>query len=554
MQFRPNVSGRGLPGAGLPRLFETRKQPKRYTETVIKRYRVPVLCLAGTIAFVLTSGASCTGGAETSAPPDAPSLAGAPRAADVRRLEASLPPLETVPTPAETFVARPYLQMGDFAAPTGATESLMLLWQAGDADAPRSWAVETRPAGEPSWTKADAAPVSRRVSVPGVDAHRVWSVSLTGLAPGALFDYRVSVDGTPVFAARARARRGASEAHRFVAVGDTGAGNDAERKIVYQMSLARPDFVFITGDIVYERGRASEYRKNYFPVYNAETASPATGAPLLRSTLTLAAPGNHDTAYRNLGKYPDGLAYFMYWSQPLNGPPLAAGAPNTPTLLGPPARRPAFLAGSGSAYPRMANFSFDYGGAHWTVLDSNPYVNWSDDALRTWVEQDLAGAKDAKWRFVAFHHPPFSSAARHAEAQQMRVLSPVFEKGNVDMVWNGHVHNYQRSYPLRFTVKRGKDGVVRDPDGRVDGNITPDKSFDGKTQTKPNGIIYVVTGGGGAGLHDTRTENAPASWLPFTSKYVGAHSFTVVDVEDRKLTVRQVDGNGKERDHFVVTK
>jgi predicted phosphodiesterase len=506
------------------------------------------------VALATVSGAGCNGGRETSASPDARSIGDAPLAAEVRAREATLPPPEAVNTPAGTFLARPYLQMGSFAAPTGETESLQLLWQAPVNRNAEVWAVETRPAGSEAWVKSAAVPEEREVAVPGVDAHKVWSVPLTGLAPGALFDYRVSKDGASVFAARARARRAATEPHRFVAVGDTGAGNDAERKIVYQMSLAKPDFIFVTGDIVYERGRSSEYQKNFFPVYNAETASPATGAPLLRSTLTLAAPGNHDTGYRNLGKYPDGLAYFMYWSQPLNGPALAAGAANTPTLLGPGARQPAFLAASGAAYPRMANFSFDYGGAHWTVLDSNPYVNWSDPALAAWVAADLAAAKDAKWRFVSFHHPPFSSAQRHSEAQQMRVLSPVFEKGKVDIVWNGHVHNYQRSYPLRFTVTRGKDGVIRDPDGRVDGDFAIDKTFDGKTQTKPNGIIYVVTGGGGAGLYDTGIENAPKTWLPFTAKYVGAHSFTVVDVEDSRLTVSQIDGSGKERDHFVVTR
>ena len=38
----------------------------------------------------------------------------------------------------------------------------------------------------------------------------------------------------------------------------------------------------IPGDIVYTRGRVSEYRENFWPVYNAEDASPSVGAPLLR--------------------------------------------------------------------------------------------------------------------------------------------------------------------------------------------------------------------------------------------------------------------------------
>ena len=38
----------------------------------------------------------------------------------------------------------------------------------------------------------------------------------------------------------------------------------------------------------------------------------------------------------------------------------------------------------------MANFSFDYGNAHWTVLDSNPNVNWMDPALSDWVAKGVA--------------------------------------------------------------------------------------------------------------------------------------------------------------------
>ena len=117
----------------------------------------------------------------------------------------------------------------------------------------------------------------------------------------------------------------------------------------------------------------------------------------------------------------------------------------------------------------MANFSFDYGNAHWTVLDSNPYVDWTDPELRAWVERDLAAAKDATWRFVAFHHPPFNSSRAHFGDQRMRVLVDLFEAGRVDVVWSGHVHNYQRTFPLTFAADRGPDGKpvrMRGPDPR----------------------------------------------------------------------------------------
>ena len=172
----------------------------------------------------------------------------------------------------------------------------------------------------------------------------------------------------------------------------------------------------------------------------------------------VAAPGNHDIAARDLGQYPDGLAYFCYWDQPLNGPTGQEGGPLHPLLYGPEANRTAFLQAAGPAYPRMTNFSFDYGNAHWMVLDSNAYVDWTDPGLRAWVERDLAAAKDATWRFVACHHPPFNSSHAHFGDQRMRVLVDLFEAGKVDVVWTGHVHNYQRTFPLTFAVNRGADG------------------------------------------------------------------------------------------------
>ena len=53
---------------------------------------------------------------------------------------------------------------------------------------------------------------------------------------------------------------------------------------------ARPDFIMIPGDIVYEVGRIADYREKFWPVYNADEPSPSAGAPLLRSTLFAAAP------------------------------------------------------------------------------------------------------------------------------------------------------------------------------------------------------------------------------------------------------------------------
>ncbi len=231
-------------------------------------------------------------------------------------------------------------------------------------------------------------------------------------------------------------------------------------------------------------------------------------------------------------------------------------------MIGPEANKKAFLDAAGKAFPRMANFSFDYGDVHWTVIDSNATVDWTNRELREWVERDLAAARGATWRFVSFHHPGFNSSKTHFDEQYMRILASIFEDGKVDVVFSGHVHNYQRSFPLRFAPAKehnaspaiGKDGQ-RPKQRHVDGKWTLDKTFNGQTDTTPEGVIYLVTGAGGQHLYNPEQQDDPASWQEFTYKHVSkVFSLTVVDVDGPTLTIRQMTPDGEEVDHFVVTK
>jgi 3',5'-cyclic AMP phosphodiesterase CpdA len=455
--------------------------------------------------------------------------------------------------PGRALVVKPYLQLGRTPAPGSVT----VLWHSDDADA--AWSVETRAEAGGSWEKAQA-PTSRRVAVEGIEPHRVYRTVLTGLKPGALFRYRVRKGDAVVFESEARAPKSADQSFRFVAFGDVGAGTEEQKPLALRAYLEKPDLVVIPGDIVYERGQIADYREKFWPVYNADEPS-AVGSPLIRSTPVVAAPGNHDTDTRDLDKYPDGLAYYLYWEQPLNGPLAAEGTAFVPPLTASDARRKAFAEGAGDAYPRMTNFSFDYGNTHWTIVDSNPYVDWTDSTLAKWVADDLAKAKDATWRFVAFHHPGFNSAREHYEQQQMRLLAPVLEAGKVDVVFCGHVHNYQRSYPLRFVPDKQGTLLVGGRDGKtvrgrvVNGRWTLDKSFDGRNRTTPNGVIYVVTGAGGQHLYNPEQNNDPDSWQKFTDRFVSnTHSLTAAYVDGKTLTVRQVTADGHELDRFTVTK
>ncbi len=453
----------------------------------------------------------------------------------------------------EVFVTKPYVQIGKNPSP----KSMQLLWHA--ADSPADWAVEYKRETKGNWVKSSSIQFTR-VAVTGIEAHRVYHASLTELSPGNKFQYRVIKDGVIVFNSEAHAIKSVEQPYRFIAFGDIGAETPDQKKLASRAFALNPDFVVVPGDIVYENGLITDYRKKFWPVYNKDKQD-TEGAPIMRSVPFITAVGNHDADSRDLDKTPDALAYYMFWDQPLNGPLGKEGGSFVPVLKGSDANKKAFLEAAGETYPRMTNYSFNYGNAHWTVLDADTYVDWTDKELTDWVAKDLADSKDAQWHFVMFHHPGFNSSREHYEQQHMRLLAPIFEAGKVDIVFNGHVHNYQRSFPLTFVPDKkgtllvgGKDNkVIR---GRVvPGRWTLDKTFDGKTQTTAKGVIYLVTGAGGQELYNPEQTNDPDSWQKFTDKFIATvHSLTVADVSGNTITVRQISAEGKELDSFKIIK
>ncbi len=449
------------------------------------------------------------------------------------------------------FVTAPYLQIGKETT----VKSLQLLWHTADENG--QWTVEIK--NNAGWIQ-EGTPSATRIGVANIATHYVYRSLLSHLTPGELFTYRVSKDGKEVFTSSAQAPKSEDQPYRFVVFGDVGAGTKEAREIANAVYSAKPDFVVIPGDIVYDYGLIADYNTKFWPIYNANKID-SVGVPLMRSVPFIGAVGNHDADSRDLDKAPDALAYFYYWDQPLNGYASKEGGATLPVLKGSDAHKKAFFDGAGSRYPAMTNFSFNYGNAHWLVLDADNYVDWNDSLLTDWVKKDLANAQNATWRFVTYHHPGFNSSIEHFEQQQMRILSPIFEKGNVDIVFNGHVHNYQRSYPMFFKpfgkgtlMIGGKDNKT--PRGRVvNGAWKLDKSFDGKSNTHPKGVIYLVTGAGGQDLYNPEQESDPDSWQKFTSKFISTvHTLTIADVNGKRVVISQKDAKGKVVDSFTITK
>jgi 3',5'-cyclic AMP phosphodiesterase CpdA len=456
---------------------------------------------------------------------------------------------------ADAFIIKPYLQLGNHPL-LADVETVQLFWHT--RTSPHAWQVQVRMPGQRRWSSPLAAS-AENVDIAHLGIHTRCSATISGLPHGTTFEYRLLADGAIAFSGSGKSRQSADQPFTFAVAGDLGEPQQrSEQKIAYQISLAQPDFVAMPGDLVYNRGRVSEYMAHFFPVYNADLAADDKGAPLLRSRIVMPAPGNHDVGLPNptdpqdLSARPDLFGYFQFWSVPLNGPYGTAGN-NTPTPVGDAEAIARFATAAGDRFPRIANYSFDWGNAHWLVLDSNAYVDWTDAGLRAWVEADLAAAQDATWRFVMFHHPTFSSDGKHVNEQRMRLLTPLFERWNVDVVFTGHNHCYERTVPLRFQPKELVTKLHTE-ECAVPGSFILDRAYDGHENNRPNGIIYIVDGAAGAKFYvDFKPPHDGLK--PYTAVYdQRAHSFTLVTVEGRRLIARQITEDGEEIDRYIIQK
>jgi hypothetical protein len=463
------------------------------------------------------------------------------------------------------FTTLPYIQPGSGSVLLDGAESIVVAWQTQPGDA--EFSVEFGTSERYSRTaRSEATP---RISGHGGDTEpRLnWTAVLGGLRLGQKYFYRVTGNHLTLAEGYFTTRQPRGRRIRFVAFGDNSYGDLSDRAIAYHTYRQHPDFVMNCGDNVYESGTDNEYQRYFFPVYNADAAGARLGAPLLRSVPFYTVIANHDVQDKDeqgheiadFGRNPDALAYYTAMHLPLNGP-MELTCP-TP-IMGPSDRLAAFRSCAGLRFPRMANYSFDYGDAHFLCLDSNRYIDPNDAPLQAWIASDLS-TTEARWKFVVFHHPPFNVGNEHYEVQHMRVLSPLFEASDVDIVLSGHEHNYQRPRPLRFRPGgRNRSAEVGGKDRRVSGTFTVDRGFDGVTNTRPSGVLYIVTGAGGKHLYDPAFTDDPTRWVHADDDHADyvvrmvtdRHSLTLFEIEGGRLTMAQIDEGGQEFDRLVVTK
>ena len=109
-------------------------------------------------------------------------------------------------------------------------------------------------------------------------------------------------------------------------------------------------------------------------------------------------------------------------------------------------------------------YSLDVGHAHIISLNSNFYSNSSSPQYQ-WLEKDLQSVDGKKmpWIIVMMHCPWYNSnTAHYIEFQTVDMrdsMESLFYKYKVNVVFAGHVHAYERSFPVYQNVTT-KDGPV----------------------------------------------------------------------------------------------
>jgi predicted phosphodiesterase len=128
-------------------------------------------------------------------------------------------------------------------------------------------------------------------------------------------------------------------------------------------------------------------------------------------------------------------------------------------------------------------YSFDCGDAHIAVIDSTSGARFSLDEQVRWLKTDLESTD--KWKIVVVHHPLYTSEENHFGGFEnlQKKFGPVFLSGNVSVVFNGHVHAYERIEQSGITyITEGRGGA---PAYRLS-----EKKMDGSVRSRENSLGY----------------------------------------------------------------
>lgn len=366
-------------------------------------------------------------------------------------------------------------------------------------------------------------------------------VQLTGLTANTKYFYQI---GTSTTAIQGDANNffktgityGTSTSFKVWVTGDMGVGttqghNDqiAVRTAYQNYVGATPaDFWLWLGDNAYSSGSATDYTDNVFNIHTQ----------LFKSLPFFPSPGNHDYADNPYQSAPTLTTNWEYFN--------AFTMPTTAQLGG--------IASNTEKY-----YSYDYGNAHFVVLDT-----WganTNAAMYSWLQANLQ-ANTKKFTVCYFHNPPYTKGTHDSDNSATDLPSfdvrqyilPILEANNVDLVLSGHSHVYERSYLLR-----GHTGASSTSDtfnsstmvlNNTSGNIFP---YYKKYETAGVGTVYIVCGNSGQG--GVITPKVPWPHPAMNAKYLATTRGSVLlDFTANTLNVKYLDINGVVQDDFRILK
>ena len=300
----------------------------------------------------------------------------------------------------------------------------------------------------------------------------VCALAAGGLLAGAQYAYTPLADGVPLRAESVFQADDPNMPYDLLVLGDSGCGLPTQLAVRDRMLATPVDIMIHTGDMIYEDGAAADFNPQFFVPYQ----------DFLRELVFWPTLGNHDVL--TAGGQPWRDAFYT----PANN---AAGSENY--------------------------YSFNFGNAHVTVLNSNASTS-PGSAQYVFLDQDLA-ASAALWKFVVFHHTIYSSGSTGSNTTIRNKLLPLLDRYGVDLVFMGHDHDYERTKPLR-------GDVVVDPG---------------------QGTVYITTGGGGKSIGSVGSSS-------FTAYAESAYHFTRVAVDGGTLVEQMIRADGTVGDSMTLAK
>jgi hypothetical protein len=194
-------------------------------------------------------------------------------------------------------------------------------------------------------------------------------------------------------------------------------------------------------------------------------------------------------------------------------------------------------------------YSFNYQNVHFTVISTELENGREEIEQYEFVNTDLASAAsdpNIDWIVVYYHQAGYTSpwvgvngTKVHTGLSALRdTYHPLFKKYDVDLVLQAHVHNYQRSFPIKYNNANSSSPII------TDGNTT--------NYSNPEGQIFVTVGTGGAESYNLLAKE-PYIVRQFTEEY----GFLNIDVIDNGQTFNATfysNDNGGMKDQFSITK